>query len=241
MVPPSTMASERPPFPAKATLEASSRSRVFWSLCLSSWWLFLPPFLSFPSSQPVVARVSSPPEESPLAVPPSALSSSVVLLVTVPASMETVAGVIACGSYPIGPSAIVFACAICQTRRAITGGGYAMSTSSSTGRFTSSLERDLVGVPLAADAKPGYKPRVSARTTPPAPLSNGLPNPASCSPESTTRGAPAVGPAGGMPVSGPRSRGRGSGWRSVSERRPGAPRPAAPATHRPSPLECGAV
>jgi hypothetical protein len=46
-----------------------------------------------------------------MAVPPSALSSSVVLLVTVPASMETVAGVTACGSYPIRPCTIVYACA----------------------------------------------------------------------------------------------------------------------------------
>ena len=61
------------------------------------------------------------------------------------------------------------------------------------------------------------------------------------SPFPSSPGTPATDPVGALPVSGPCSRGRGSDGRSVSERRPGAPRPAGPVTHRPSPLECGSV
>src|SRR5829696_9350763 len=43
--PPFALASWRPPFPAQASSEVSSRSLVF-----SSSWLFLSPFLPFPSS-----------------------------------------------------------------------------------------------------------------------------------------------------------------------------------------------
>ena len=87
-MPPSALAFARPPFPAEAIRPARPprppRPYRLWISPRSPPRRLLPPS----SSPEAAARLSSPPEASAMAVPPLASISMLVLLLTVPPSME---------------------------------------------------------------------------------------------------------------------------------------------------------